>query len=202
VAKGRAAGRPPDIDAGEYFAFASELYLTEHRSWSEHRPAPVAVDLADTGETLKSFPTASVDAVITSPPYPGMVSYHRLQRLTLTWLGLDAEALGRAEIGEETGRSRRSDYLRRMQPVVNGLRRVLVPGGFAALVVGARRRDAAVLRGLEKQLDDTGLELVASVRRPLAIQRSVGAIRFPERILILRNSPRPTDAVPRNGRPV
>jgi hypothetical protein len=84
---------------------------------------------------------AAFGMVVTSPPYPGVYDYLAMQHLRLTWLGLDADAANREEIG-----SRRQFRLDREVAVaawrvdnrkwMKAAARALVPGGRMIVVIG------------------------------------------------------------------
>ena len=73
----------------------------------------------DCGRTMDRWPAASVDAIVTSPPYP------RIRR--------------------EYGRWTELEWLRWMRAVVRSARRVVKPGGSMLFVVGPNSRAAGVL---------------------------------------------------------
>lgn len=85
-------------------------------------------------------PPQSVNAVITSPPYLGMIDYALSQRLQYYWLdekGLDSDFS--TEIGARRHRSRASaisDYRRFIDAFAREAECALVPGGFVAAVLG------------------------------------------------------------------
>lgn len=150
-----------------------ESRLRRIRSRRTGRDAPPARVLdapaADTG-----LRTASVDLVVTSPPYAnGAIDYMRAHKFSLVWLGwktADLTRLRRRYVGHDAvldgGRSglpgrcertltalaaldrRKAKVLRRyfgdMAAVLREMARVLRPGGAAVVVVGS-----SVLRGLD-----------------------------------------------------
>ena len=135
-------------------------------------PEP-AVHLAD----ARALPLddGSVDAVITSPPYPGNYDYLAHHAVRLRWLGMPAEGFDRAEIGAR----RRLDPLgpeaavaawrREFGDVLGELARVLVPRGAAAIVtadtvVAGRPLDAAAL--LVALAPTCGFEVAAIASQP------------------------------------
>ncbi len=87
-------------------------------------------------------PFASVDAVITSPPYPGIYDYLDQHRLRLLWLGLDVVHLERHEVGARRSlgnlspRSARKRWSQQIVECLQEMRRVTRPGGRVALVLG------------------------------------------------------------------
>ncbi len=56
----------------------------------------------DDATKLRSLPVATVDAIITSPPYAATYDYAAHHELRLRWLGLDAKTLTRGEFGART----------------------------------------------------------------------------------------------------
>jgi hypothetical protein len=90
-----------------------------------------------------SYESNSVDLVVTSPPYLGMIDYTTASRLTYLWFGWDLVKDRTLEIG---ARSRRNSpkaqpqYLTDMDAAVSQIYRVLKPGGACAVVIGASRK--------------------------------------------------------------
>ncbi len=85
---------------------------------------------------------ASVDAVVTSPPYVGMIDYARASRLTYLWMNWSLELDHNNEIGARSrrkGRNALDDYLIAMDVCLRSISASLRPGGYAAFVVGASR---------------------------------------------------------------
>jgi SAM-dependent methyltransferase len=88
--------------------------------------------------------TASIDAVLTSPPYAGTYDYVEQHQLRLDFLGLPVSRFREAELGarqqfagdaEQRRRARRR-YKRALGAALAEIGRVLVPGGLAAVVLG------------------------------------------------------------------
>jgi DNA modification methylase len=80
-------------------------------------------------------------AIITSPPYPGVYDYVEHHRLRLEWLGLDARHLEQHEIGahrhfaQSTPVDAEARWAEQLGACLDEMRRVLVPGGKAALLI-------------------------------------------------------------------
>jgi DNA modification methylase len=137
-------GREPRIAAG----YPSRLFVkkTEEltRRLAAIEPAlaegPDARVLEGDARELQGVADASVDLVVTSPPYPGVYDYAVQHALRLRWLGLQAERFDRAEIGArrraraEPGRAI-AEYEDDMASVLAAVARTLRPGGLAVLVV-------------------------------------------------------------------
>jgi len=84
----------------------------------------------------------TVDLIVTSPPYIGVIDYVRANRLLYMWMGWPFEEDRAAEIGARYKRWRRSaseEYLREMADCWKEMQRVLRPGGRLAVVIGESR---------------------------------------------------------------
>ena len=80
------------------------------------------------------------DAVITSPPYPGLIDYHEQHRYAYELLGLEerrAEELGRPAHG--VGRDAIRAYIDGVADVLANARGRLAPGAPVCVVVNDRR---------------------------------------------------------------
>ncbi len=80
------------------------------------------------------------DAVITSPPYPGLIDYHEQHRYAYELLGLEerrAEELGRPARG--VGRNAIAAYVDGVAEVLANARSRLAPGAPVCVVVNDRR---------------------------------------------------------------
>jgi hypothetical protein len=86
---------------------------------------------------------SSVDLIVTSPPYLGMIDYANANRLTYLWFGWQVDEDRQNEIGARCYRKRdsaRPDYLAAVNTSVLEMRRVLKKTGFCAIVIGASRK--------------------------------------------------------------
>jgi len=104
-------------------------------------PGKAGVIIADS--RALPLPSASVDAIVTSPPYLGMIDYTLGHRLTYLWRGWSMQSDRRREIGARSTRNRKDavgEYLAAMSIIVSELERVLRPGGYCAIVIGASRK--------------------------------------------------------------
>jgi hypothetical protein len=61
--------------------------------------APRCFVEVDDARKLSTVRSGTVDLVVSSPPYPGVYDYARHHEVRLRWLGLDARAFERGEIG-------------------------------------------------------------------------------------------------------
>ncbi len=89
-----------------------------------------------------ALPDAAVELVVTSPPYIGVIDYAKANRLLYAWMGWPMLRERKEEIG---ARFRRAPppavlkYLSDMREARNEIHRVLKPGSFCAVVIGASR---------------------------------------------------------------
>lgn len=84
----------------------------------------------------------SVDLVVTSPPYVGVIDYTRANRLLYLWKGWHFDSDRENEIGARYKRGRKhiqEEYLQDMRACWSEFFRVLRPGGFCAVVLGESR---------------------------------------------------------------
>jgi DNA modification methylase len=90
-----------------------------------------------------SLPDASVDLIVTSPPYLGMIDYTLANRLTYLWFGWPLIEDRELEMGARYRRNRRNaaeEYFTSIRVSCEQIARVLRPGGFCAIVIGASRK--------------------------------------------------------------
>ena len=99
---------------------------------------------------------ATFDAVITSPPYPGLIDYHEQHRYAYELLGLarhDEVELGRPANG--LSRSAILAYVEGVAAVLDNARRALAPGAAVCVVVNDRRDlYPEILRRAQLRLED------------------------------------------------
>lgn len=168
-----AAGAP----AGLFFHKAQELArrLGERDALLPPDAAEPRV-LQDDATRLDCVQNASIDAIVTSPPYSGTYDYADQHALRLRWLGLDARPLQRAEIGARRdyaaldlrAASRRA--VGELERFFAAARRVLRPGAWLALVAA----DSAVRSGA---LRADALALEATRNGPLVFVASASQVR-------------------------
>lgn len=126
---------------------AIELF---HRSLSKLRELPELVHPCSDAFTVEKYDArflplgnGTVDCVITSPPYIGMIDYARSHRLTSMWKGWEVDAERKAEIGARFKRFRKDlteQYLNDMQRCMSEIARVLKPRSYCAMVIGESRK--------------------------------------------------------------
>ncbi len=112
------------------------------------------------GDAVEEAPAGPFAAILTSPPYPGLIDYHEQHRYAFELLGLD----DRRE--RELGAAARGTSRRALEEYVNGISRVLrqhaeaLAPGAPVLVVVNDRRDL-----YPEILERSGLRLVDRLER-------------------------------------
>ncbi|HVJ88690.1 MAG TPA: DNA methyltransferase, partial [Labilithrix sp.] len=104
-------------------------------------PPPHARVYEDDATILKKVDDASIDAVITSPPYVATYDYLQHHELRMRWLGLDARKLARAELGARRKYERLSadeaigSWERELAKLFHSLARVMKKGAPLVLLI-------------------------------------------------------------------
>src|SRR5262245_56276595 len=133
--------------AARLFAARAEERARGLRDLVRRAPPGTPVPEARLGDArrLDVVNAGAIDAVLTSPPYPGTYDYAEQHALRLAFLGMDVRALEVGEIGArrrfaaERADAALEDWTRDMTAVLRGLARALAPGGAIALVIGDSR---------------------------------------------------------------
>jgi SAM-dependent methyltransferase len=118
------------------------------------------------------------DAVITSPPYPGLIDYHEQHRYAYELLGL--EDLGTHELGRGSTKQAIADYIDGVARVLERAAEHLRRGGHLLIVVNDRRDVYPEI------LDGAGLECVHRLRRHVNRRTGRRAGEFFEDVLVAR----------------
>jgi SAM-dependent methyltransferase len=139
---------------------------------------------------------ASVDLIVSSPPYAGTYDYAYHHETRFTWLGLQQRRFEQAQIG---GRSRTlgappQEWMEGRRRWLGEMARVLRPGGHAVLVVGdgvvgERHEDAAEALAAEAPRAKLTAVARASQERPLRdsrVRELLGPQQRYEHIVLLR----------------
>jgi DNA modification methylase len=121
------------------------------------------------------------DALLTSPPYPGLIDYHEQHRYAYELLGLDDRReleIGSADAG--TSRIAIDAYCEGIVAVLENCRRVLRPGAPVLIVAGDQRVLYPAI------LERAGLTLEGRVRRHVNRRTGRRAGEFYEDIFVAR----------------
>ena len=123
------------------------------------------------------------DAVVTSPPYPGLIDYHEQHRYAYELLGLDdrrASEIGAAERG--TSKAAIEGYVDGIVRVLGSCGTVLKPRGRFVIVVNDRRELYAEI------LERSGLVLEQNYHRHVNRRTGRRAGEYFESVLVARRS--------------
>ena len=141
----------------------------------------------------------TIDAVVTSPPYAGTYDYAEHQRLRFDFLALRHRDFNAREIGArrtfKNSRPAERDWHRALADSLDAIARVLVPGAFAAIVIGDSFAGGSAHYALDDLrgalTDELGVAAWASQERPMlgAGERRVFGERVKaEHVVILRRT--------------
>jgi hypothetical protein len=118
------------------------------------------------------------DALVTSPPYPGLIDYHEQHRYAYELL--DLPDLGRLELGRGTSRHALADYVDGIAAVLANAASQLRRGAPVLVVVNDRRELYPEI------LERAGLRLEERLRRHVNRRTGRRAGEFFEDILVAR----------------
>jgi SAM-dependent methyltransferase len=134
-----AAGYPSSLFVRKTLELVARLRELETGLPSPRPRARVALE--DAG-LLPSVGEASVDLIVTSPPYAGTYDYLAHHALRIRWLGLDAAGLSQGEMGARRLYAAMRDgdvrgaWARELERMLRSAERVLRPGGALVLLIG------------------------------------------------------------------
>lgn len=133
-------GRPVDHDAASIFL--GRLLATEMIQATA--PSASVSGRVIYGDARKlDVASNSVDLIVTSPPYAGMIDYALAHRLLYLWMNWDLSEDKNAEIGARFMRKRRNllnEYLSDLEICWQEMLRVLKPGRACAVILGESRK--------------------------------------------------------------
>ena len=135
------------------------------------------------GDSLEVDPGSGFDAVITSPPYPGLIDYHEQHRYAYELLGLDdlrERELGAAAAG--SSREALGRYVEGVAAVLGRSSEALEPGAPLLVVVNDRREL------YPEVLERAGLRLDGRYRRHVNRRTGRRAGEYFEDVLVARRA--------------
>jgi DNA modification methylase len=157
---------------------------------------PPEVRLGD-ARRLAHVADASVDVILTSPPYLGTYDYAEQHARRFGWLGLDARSFAGAEIGAR--RRQRdparalADWQRDVDAFVAEFARVLRPDGLAFVAIGDSAVGAQAIAGdaaIRRAAEPARLAVVANAAedRPNFYRHAGGETRREHLLLLTKRS--------------
>ena len=122
---------------------AVDLFANRVAALADQRAGTGSVHVVRQDARRLAIRDASVDLIVTSPPYLGVIDYTHAHRLLHLWMGWPMADERAREIGARYRRFRRSaltEYLAEMEVVADEFARVLRPGAHCAVVIGSSRK--------------------------------------------------------------
>ena len=149
---------------------------------------------------LSGLEPASVDLIVTSPPYPNAYSYHLYHRFRMEWLGFDQPRFKTEEIGSHRKYSAKGakgataqTFMDEMAAVLCGVEQMLKPTKLCVVVVGdsiirGEKIDNAAI--IQRSGENAGLRHLVTLRRNIhsgkkAFNPAIGKIKQ-EHLVFLR----------------
>lgn len=130
----------------------------------------------------------SVDLVVTSPPYEGVVDYVKSQRLTMEWLGLNIEQYRLRETGARSKRHRSNSLVRfseELRESFEAVYRVMKPGAACVVVFGVSPQRGYSFEQLKSVLNEVGFTMQSDLARDVSVQRTLRPSVMTERLYVL-----------------
>ena len=142
----------------------------------------------------------SVDAIVTSPPYPNTYDYYLYHKQRMNWLDMEWEFLKEVEIGSRLKHSSQGmgidSYMQDMQKGFEHFRRVLKPEKHLAIIIGDSVIQNELFRGDEMASslsESAGFKLVDHIEYDLGLasrsfNRAFRSTDKKEHIVLLQNT--------------
>ena len=148
--------------------FRNRLSVLARLQSEEPSQSPPSIVIQDDARRM-ALANASIDLIVTSPPYVGVIDYTCANRLTYLWMGWPFDGDRGHEIGARHKRRRRrfvEEYVSDISACWKEFHRVLRDQGYCALVIGESRRFQGTVN---RVLDQLG-QLMPLVWGPVARQ--------------------------------
>lgn len=165
-------------------AYSERDYDQTARGQSTGKTAKAVVQQGNAAELLTALKRSTIDLVVTSPPYEGVVDYIKAQRLSMEWFGHALEQLRFSEIGARSKRHRlaaRDEYFGSLNHTFTEVRRVMKRDAVCAVVIGESSKRQGTLSGVVSALKQARLRLLMDAAR-------IGNLRKTSRRLPTRRS--------------
>jgi DNA modification methylase len=147
----------------------------------------VVVSCGDAAQSVGHLPSESVDLVITSPPYFGVVDYVKAQRLSFEWFETDIEPIRLQETGARSKRHRAQaleDYAQEMRQLIAQVHRVLKTRRAFAVVIGESSHRQPATESFQQLLSEGGFDVHLAVQRQIGLRRRQPAYLRSELIIV------------------
>ncbi len=162
-----AAGYPSKLFVKKSDELSRRFAALEKLLPPEARAAKVTMDDAT---RLTSVKAATVDCIVTSPPYVATYDYLAHHALRMRWLDLDASAFARGETGSRRAYARmnaaeaKASWTRELSAIVRSMARVTRRGARIALLIADSAVQDTALRAdvlVAEVAEAAGLEVLA-----------------------------------------
>ncbi len=177
----QAQARVPPVEQADHFLRRYTLDTLDTAEGVRARAQDAQRRACCTATRASSTLPGLFDAVVTSPPYPGLIDYHEQHRYAYELLGLDdlrEREIGAAERG--TARAAIAAYVDGIVRVLDACSAALEPRGRFVIVVNDRR-------GLYPEiLERAGLELEQRYQRHVNRRTGRRAGEYFEDVLVAR----------------
>ena len=171
------AARRVNKTASQLFGVISDRYLSAIERFQTVR-AELGLSMGNVDvrtDDARALPLAdaSVDAIITSPPYSFAVDYAENDRPQLEYLGYDIDDLKRSMVGLTGGKAvhaRVAQYFADMRTIFGELARVLKRGRHCVVVIGSNEIQTGGIRHdveFAKYAREVGFQLSWDMIRPI-----------------------------------
>lgn len=167
----------------QYVAVLADRYtaVTSRRSASHLRMIRRASRIvnASAATVNQHVSDASIDLIVTSPPYSGVNDYVDSQRLTLLWL-TDGRELHRISRRNETGarwkrfrKAAAAEFISDMSRILHDLVRSLKPRGYFCIIYGDSPARYPVAHSLISELETSNCAHIGSFKRRIPMKRAL-----------------------------
>lgn len=179
----RYVSEPKDVPVGLTLRGFLESLRTIERRLSNAAPELQRADarflVSDSRSTIgPQVGSATVDLIVTSPPYPNATDYHLYHRFRLFWLGFDPREFGTIEIGSHLRHQRNGtgfeEYRADISGVLKGCYTSLQPGRYAVFVVGDalfKGENFSTSDAIIQAAKEVGFKFVGMLERPIHLTK-------------------------------
>ncbi len=166
------------------------LAFRERASFLEGQEVPVAEVYEDQAHAIvNKIPFSSVDLIVTSPPYFGVVDYVKSQRLSMEWFDFDIEFYRKRETGARSKRHRKNainEFETEIERSFAAMRAVLKPGRLCAVLFGASNTRSFQSEQLLNISESAGLVTLCDFQREISVQRRQKPSVLLERLFVFQ----------------
>lgn len=122
--------------------FLDRLLVADLTAKSDFIESPLDYSVSQADARRVPFSSNSVDVIVTSPPYVGMIDYTKAGHVEYAWRGWEILKERNDEIGARFRRKQLRGlefYTEAMSLAFAEMSRILKPGGYCAIVIGSSR---------------------------------------------------------------